>query len=190
MRRFWTAAVLVFLWCGLSALSAPGTAAQQSLDPTILDPQHFKVEFENEYVRVVRVKPEPGIQLTHTHPAPGAVIVQLTDQDMRLTSPDGATRLVSYKAGDVRWAGTTEPHPGPADRNTRRTRRLEQARTATDHGGRQLDGDVKEMKISHSPRPSSPAHSRVDCEFPPIIREIGHRSQSRGERTPFRLWRL
>jgi len=37
-----------------------GPAPKTKLDPTVVDPQHYKVEFENEYVRVLRVKYGPN----------------------------------------------------------------------------------------------------------------------------------
>ena len=43
----------------------------------------------------------------HAHPAPGGVLVAITDQNARLTAPDGTTREVHYKAGQVRWAVST-----------------------------------------------------------------------------------
>ena len=42
--------------------------------------------------------------------APGAVVVALTDAELRLTLSDGTSRQISYKAGDARWAATTAPH--------------------------------------------------------------------------------
>src|SRR5205807_3022319 len=39
--------------------------------------------------------------------APGGVIVALTDQDARVTGPDGSTRELHYKAGQARWAAAT-----------------------------------------------------------------------------------
>src|SRR5262245_10317501 len=90
--------------------SAPIAPVQQSLDPTVVDPAHFKVEIENEHVRVIRIKPERGHQATHAHPAPGAIVVALTDAELRLRLSDGSSREVSYKAGDARWSATTDPH--------------------------------------------------------------------------------
>jgi hypothetical protein len=92
------------------SLSAPGASVPQSLDPTVVDPAHFKIEFENEYVRVIRIKPERGHQATHLHPAPGAIVVALTNAELRLHLSDGSSRDVSYKAGDARWSATTDLH--------------------------------------------------------------------------------
>jgi quercetin dioxygenase-like cupin family protein len=38
-------------------------------DPVRVDPKHYKVEFENERVRVVRIKYKPGEKsVMHSHP--------------------------------------------------------------------------------------------------------------------------
>ena len=71
-------------------------------------PDDYRVELENEYVRVVRVTyPGRAKGAMHAHNAPGAAIVTLTDQDARVTGQDGSTREIHYKAGQVRWAVAT-----------------------------------------------------------------------------------
>ena len=82
-----------------------------ALDAPAIDPQHYHVEFENEYVRVLRVTIGPHQKLRqHTHPNTYAVLVQLTDQNLRLTSADGTARVSKFSAGLARWV---EP-PGAA----------------------------------------------------------------------------
>jgi hypothetical protein len=49
-------------------------------------------------------------QVTHAHPAPGAVIAALTSAELRLTLADRSSRQISYKAGDARWSTTTDAH--------------------------------------------------------------------------------
>ena len=74
-------------------------------DALVAAPGQYQLEFENEFVRVTRVKfPAHGKAPLHAHSAPGGVIVAITDQDARLTGPDGTTREVHYRAGQVRWA--------------------------------------------------------------------------------------
>jgi quercetin dioxygenase-like cupin family protein len=90
-------------------------SAPDKLDATIIDPQHYKVEFENEYVRVIRVSIGPKEKLRqHTHPPTGAILVHLTDQDMRLTMADGTVRASRYSAKQVRWV---EPGVAHQDEN-------------------------------------------------------------------------
>jgi quercetin dioxygenase-like cupin family protein len=85
------------------------------LDATVVDPQHYHVELENEYVRVIRVNIGPHEKLQmHTHPKTAAILVHLTDQNMRLTLSDGTIRASQYKAKQVRWV---EPGSAHQDEN-------------------------------------------------------------------------
>jgi quercetin dioxygenase-like cupin family protein len=85
------------------------------LDATVIDPEHYKVELENEYVRVLRVSLAPHEKLRqHTHPNTGAILVHLTDQNMRLTMADGTVRNSRYAAKQVRWV---EPGVAHQDEN-------------------------------------------------------------------------
>jgi quercetin dioxygenase-like cupin family protein len=96
---------------GKSASPAP----VDKLDATVVDPQHYKVELENEYVRVLRVSIGPHEKLRlHKHPDTGAILVHLTDQNMRLTLSDGTTRNSRYAAKQVRWV---EPGAAHQDEN-------------------------------------------------------------------------
>ena len=71
-------------------------------------PSQYHLEFENEYVRVTRIKYAAHAKApVHSHSAPGGVIVTLTDQDARVTGLDGSTRELHYKAGEPRWAAAT-----------------------------------------------------------------------------------
>ena len=78
-------------------------------------PKNYHLEFENEYVRVTRITYAAHEKAPlHAHSAPGGVIVTLTDQDARVTGPDGSTRELHFKAGQPRWSIAT---PGK-DRST------------------------------------------------------------------------
>ena len=93
----------------------PPSAPLGKLDAATADPQHYHVEFENEYVRVLRVTIGPHEKLRlHTHPPTGAVLVQLTAQNLRLTLADGTSRLSKYPEGTVRWV---EPGAAHQDEN-------------------------------------------------------------------------
>jgi len=81
------------------ALALP-LAAQ---DAVKVDPKHYKVEFENAQVRVLRITYGPGEKsVMHDHPA--SVAVFLTDHEVRFTLPDGKTEDAPGKAGDTRWS--------------------------------------------------------------------------------------
>ena len=91
------------------------SAPAEKLDATVVDPQHYHVELDNEYVRVIRVSIGPHEKLRlHKHPDTGAVLVHLTDQNMRLTLSDGTKRASRYAAKQVRWV---EPGIAHQDEN-------------------------------------------------------------------------
>src|SRR5438445_12243623 len=72
-------------------------------DAVKVDPKHYKVEFENSQVRVLRAQYGPHEKsVMHSHPA--SVIVSVADQDAKFTLPGGKTTERHMKAGDVQWA--------------------------------------------------------------------------------------
>jgi beta-alanine degradation protein BauB len=77
-------------------------AAQDYLDAAKVDSKYFKVEFENDQVRVVRFVIPPGAT-TAQHDHPNSVIVVLTNCDGRVTAPDGKTAETHGKAGSATW---------------------------------------------------------------------------------------
>ena len=67
-------------------------------DAATADPKHYKVSFENNVARFLRVKYGPGEKsVMHRH-LPGCVIF-LTDQTFNFTLPDGTTEPASVPAG-------------------------------------------------------------------------------------------
>ena len=71
-------------------------------DATVVDPDHYKVEFENDQVRVLRITYGPGEKsVMHTHPEGMAIF--LTNGEGRFTLPDGKTEDIEFKAGLVNW---------------------------------------------------------------------------------------
>jgi hypothetical protein len=69
-------------------------------DPVKVDPKHYKVEFENERVRVLRIKYGAGEKsVMHSHPE--SIAVFLTDAQGKFTYPDGKTEDIDAKAGTV-----------------------------------------------------------------------------------------
>ena len=68
--------------------------------PRERDPKHYTVEFENDRVRVVRIKYKPGEKsVMHSHPE--SVAVFLTDAHSKFTYPDGKSEDIKAKAGSV-----------------------------------------------------------------------------------------
>lgn len=71
-------------------------------DCVAVDPKHYKVELENDRVRVVRVTYEGREKsVMHQH-APG-VGVFITDGKFTFTYPDGKSENIEAKAGEFMW---------------------------------------------------------------------------------------
>jgi beta-alanine degradation protein BauB len=66
------------------------------------DPDKYRVIFENERVRVLEYRDEPG-QVTQPHEHPDSVMYTLSSFDRRLVGETGESREVSLNAGEVRW---------------------------------------------------------------------------------------
>ena len=94
-------ALLPFLFCAKSALAQ---------DATKVDSTHYKVEFENDQVRVVRISYGPG-EKSVMHEHPDAVAVFLNDQRAKFTLPDGKTEEVPAKAGQTIWTPAVKHLP-------------------------------------------------------------------------------
>ncbi len=91
-------------------------AAATSLSTTIgedavkADPQHYTVEFENDKVRILRIKYGPSEKsVMHTH-GPHAAIF-LTDNTVRMTLPDGTSAEATGEAGATLWSDAGEHLP-------------------------------------------------------------------------------
>jgi quercetin dioxygenase-like cupin family protein len=96
---------LLLLACGL--LFA-GAARAQVPDPLIADASHTYLELQNQWTRVFKEYLGPHETMPmHKHPAPGAVIVFLTDRNNKLTYLDGSVKTFQNKAGEVIWAAPT-----------------------------------------------------------------------------------
>jgi quercetin dioxygenase-like cupin family protein len=74
----------------------------QVADPTETDPDKYKVIFENDRVRVLEYRDEPG-QMTQPHQHPDSVMCTLSSFERRLVGDRGETRDVALAAGEVRW---------------------------------------------------------------------------------------
>ena len=95
----------------LAGVVAHAQPAGAKADPVKVDPKHYKVEFENESVRVLRISYGPGEKsVMHYHPA--STVIYLTDGTTRMTTPDGKSTEASGKAGQTLWtpAGNHLPH--------------------------------------------------------------------------------
>jgi uncharacterized RmlC-like cupin family protein len=80
------------------------------VDPVEADSRHYTVEFENEKMRVVRIKygaREKSVM--HSHPE--SVSVFLKDCKAKFSYPDGKTEEIAAKAGQVMHMEAFEHDP-------------------------------------------------------------------------------
>jgi len=77
-------------------------SAVMAQDPVKVDAKHYKVEFENSQVRVLRIKYGPHEKsIMHRHP--NAVAIFVTDSSTKFTFPKGDPQQLDNKAGETRW---------------------------------------------------------------------------------------
>ena len=82
--------------------AAAQTRLAAAEDAVAVDPKHYKVEFQNERVRVLRIRYNPNEKsVMHAHPANVAIF--MTDTHGKFTFPDGTSAPADRKAGDVLW---------------------------------------------------------------------------------------
>jgi quercetin dioxygenase-like cupin family protein len=77
------------------------TLEHMSLDPVVTNPEHYKVVFENDRVRVLEYLDQPG-EVTTPHRHPDSVMYTLSSFRRRLVS-DEVQREVTLDAGSVNW---------------------------------------------------------------------------------------
>jgi quercetin dioxygenase-like cupin family protein len=97
MWKSWYSKVLCAGWLGLCFCTV--ALAQ---DPTKVEPTHYSLAFENEYVQVVNVHYGPH-EKSGLHAHIGGVVVVLTAGHLRFTDESGKTKEVFAKPGESRW---------------------------------------------------------------------------------------
>jgi quercetin dioxygenase-like cupin family protein len=81
-----------------------GKAIVSASDPVKIDPKHYKVEFENDQVRVVHVTVGAHEAIPMHEHSLNRVTVFLTDQTDLVTGSDGKADTLRHKAGEAAWA--------------------------------------------------------------------------------------
>ncbi len=72
--------------------------------PEVLSaPRGHKILLENEHVRVLEVRIKPR-ESSGSHAHPHCVVYQLTNAKVKFTTPDGKSRVVDSKQGDIVWS--------------------------------------------------------------------------------------
>ena len=80
-------------------LSLAATLAQ---DATKVEPTHYKLAFENEWVQVVNIHYGPH-EKSGIHDHPGGVVVVLTEAHLKFTDQHGKVQDVYANPGESRW---------------------------------------------------------------------------------------
>lgn len=80
------------------------------LHPLKADPEHYQLEFENDQVRVIRVKFPAGAAVPlHEHRNP-RIVTYLTDADLNSWDESGALSRHAGQARDVSWGDDVVRH--------------------------------------------------------------------------------
>jgi quercetin dioxygenase-like cupin family protein len=91
-----------------AALGVVPAISAYAQDAVAVDTKHYKVELENDQVRVLRIRYGPGEKsVMHQHPA--TIAVFLTDARAKFTTADGKSQEREIKAGATLW-GDTDKH--------------------------------------------------------------------------------
>ena len=97
----------------LSSLSLPVFAQQppRHIDPASILPDMYEVLLDNEHVRVVEYRIEPGEKDDwHTHPPKASYVV--SGGTLRITLENGESFVVAETAGSAAWLGAVGLHFG------------------------------------------------------------------------------
>jgi hypothetical protein len=167
----------------LVAAVAAMSATAMAQDPTTTLPEAYKVEFENDYVKIVRVRYGAGAKLpTHTHPAGQTAYIYLNDSDGIIFRHTGNRSHVvnrpPVKTGSVRFStGQGEDH---AVENTSAVAsdflRVMIKTENPGGGGRRLQPsdlqyETKQLRISRSKVDSHETHN-VTAKEPSLVIEL------------------
>ena len=100
MKRLTRLAMTVSFIASIFVLAEKPAMAQ---DPVKADPNHYKVEFENDQVRVLRITYGPHEKsVMHDHPA--GQVIYVTDAHVKFGLPGGKLEEQQGKAGQTAWS--------------------------------------------------------------------------------------
>jgi hypothetical protein len=103
--------MVFFILCAPGKISPAQSSPQKLQDAITADPKHYSVEFENDIVRVLRVRLGPGDTApAHTHPAYCAI--EISDSSLK----EGNGRTAESKAGQVFCGDATSHAPNNVGR--------------------------------------------------------------------------
>lgn len=126
--------------------------AVNAQDAIKIDPEHYKVELENDQVRVLRINYNAGeSSKMHTHPE--GVAVFLTEHTASMKTGDGKTLKMQGNSGDVLWVDKTKHKPMNIGDNSFEVIQIELKNNTKAAGKKslhlfKLPDDVSEMQLS------------------------------------------
>ena len=93
----------------LLAAQTTGADVSETIDPVVVSSNMYEVLVDNEHVRVVRYRIDPGERDEwHTHPAKVSVIT--SGGFLRITTSDGQSFEVQEEAGAASWMRPVGKH--------------------------------------------------------------------------------
>jgi hypothetical protein len=93
---------------GLKKPGYPGMVAGTALDPLRVAPMDFTLVLENSQVRVLRLKLGPRQSVPMHEYTLNHLVVYITDQNVRETSPEGKAEVTRHQDGSVTWSGPSK----------------------------------------------------------------------------------
>jgi len=97
---------------GLSFL----TSAAHAADPVHTDGDKYRTVFENDRVRVLEYRDQPGDK-THEHRHPAFVLYAVAPFKRKITLPGGKAMIREFKGGEILWS-EAQTHIGENVGNT------------------------------------------------------------------------
>ena len=99
-KRFLCTLFAALFLCSFTQMAFAQNAAK-------VDSAHYKVEFENDQLRIIRVTYAPG-EKSNMHEHSEGVVVALTDARSKVTLADGTTQEFIVKAGQASWVPSSK----------------------------------------------------------------------------------
>ena len=118
MNRHLPLFVAAVLLAGISVVAqAPEISFDSAGDPLKVNSKNVKVEFENEYVRVLRCKYPANIrEPLHEHLSDRRLTVPLDDVELKVTTQGAEDRTVTLTAGQPLWSTGPIVHAAQSNR--------------------------------------------------------------------------
>ena len=160
-------------------VAAPAVAAAQ--DPVATLPDAYKLQFENDWVRVVRVHIDAGAHLpTHSHPAALIAYVYLNDADPIVFKHDGGPGTITRPAVKAR---SYRLSTGMGERHAIENN----SSTATDYLRIEYktEGSQQSRTRRRTPAPPLKTENSVDVEFTNKVMRITRITVGAKETLPY-----